>query len=273
MVFWTFIIVAAVIVGILNLIFGLRAKDAKKRRNKLLSAALAAVIAAASIPDLLEAMRPPSEAERMMLEIERKMAEADKTLRETYKMLKDGGLDVEWEESDPKRKLTPAEEEFMSAVIFANIGRQRELLSEAPKLAQTRGQDGYTPLHKVADRSSDEEAVEMARLLLQNGAEVNARNRFNATPLHLAASQGRAKLCALLIDKGADLNAKANTGRTPLHCAAGDGRLEACQVLLARGADPDIRDGVEMTPLELAEHEKNEEVADLLRDYMASPKQ
>ena len=47
-----------------------------------------------------------------------------------------------------------------------------------------------------------------ARQLLQQGADVNAKDQFLRTPLHVAASEGNAEVAKLLIEKGADVNAR-----------------------------------------------------------------
>jgi len=57
---------------------------------------------------------------------------------------------------------------------------------------------------------------------LAAGADVNAKNRAENTPLHYAAVEGRKEIAELLIAKGADVNARDKYGGTPLHYAEGD---------------------------------------------------
>ena len=56
---------------------------------------------------------------------------------------------------------------------------------------------------------------------LDAGTDVDAKDGFGLgrTPLHFAAREGHKKIVELLIDKGADMNAKANDGTTPLDMA------------------------------------------------------
>jgi ankyrin repeat protein len=60
-------------------------------------------------------------------------------------------------------------------------------------------------------------------LLINNGANINARNRSGMTPLHAAALMGQYKAVELLVNKGADVNAKNNEGITPLQIASRKG--------------------------------------------------
>jgi len=64
--------------------------------------------------------------------------------------------------------------------------------------------------------------TEVIELLIKKGADVNAKNRDGATPLHAAAFLGRTEAAELLIQKGADVNAKNNNGETPLDATTAD---------------------------------------------------
>jgi hypothetical protein len=90
--------------------------------------------------------------------------------------------------------------------------------------------DGWTPLHWAALNGH----VEITRLLLQNGAEVNAESNGGWTPLHWAASQGYIDILHLLVENGADLEAQSNNGGRALHFAAYNGHLPFIQELISR---------------------------------------
>ena len=109
-------------------------------------------------------------------------------------------------------------------------------------------------------------------LLIEAGADPNARNARDDTPLHAAAgAAGNASAIPKLLERGAMLEA-ANAGdRTPLHIASEHrATLDAMRALLEAGADPDIRsgEGAEMSSRELAARQpEGPEAARLLLDH------
>ena len=69
------------------------------------------------------------------------------------------------------------------------------------------------------------------------------------TPLHKAARQGDTEAIVVLIDAGANPNAKDDSGTTPLHMAAEKGHAKAIATPLAADADPIAQDGSGTTPI------------------------
>jgi ankyrin repeat protein len=82
----------------------------------------------------------------------------------------------------------------------------------------------------------------------------HTRSRVGDTPLHIAAIRGDVKAIGLLLDLGADINARGENGYTALHYAVAQERPDVVRLLLGRGADKDIRffDGRGQTADELA---------------------
>ncbi|MGB6340817.1 MAG: ankyrin repeat domain-containing protein [Candidatus Aminicenantaceae bacterium] len=89
-----------------------------------------------------------------------------------------------------------------------------------------------TPLHAAAGKGN----IEVAEVLIRNGAELEARLSQNQnTPLHLAVRNNHKAAVALLIDKGADVNAKSKRGETPLDLAISNGHKELAEILSKHG--------------------------------------
>lgn len=96
----------------------------------------------------------------------------------------------------------------------------------------------------------------VVRLLLDKGADINARNCYGNTALHEACRSGVMEIVEMLLNAGADVNATNNKGSTPLHFyCLGDtenGELHTvsgAKELIHSGAIVDARDNSGMTPL------------------------
>ena len=76
--------------------------------------------------------------------------------------------------------------------------------------------DGIQPIH-VAIQSKNEGYSEFIKFLLNNGADINAKNHSGETPLHMAVKTGSMERIDFLLDNGADIRAKDNRKNTPLH--------------------------------------------------------
>lgn len=86
--------------------------------------------------------------------------------------------------------------------------------------------------------------------LLERGASVN---RAGWSPLHYAAAGGSADIARMLVDRGAALNARAPGGLTPLMMAAREGQEATAALLLAAGADTALKSAEGLTAVQLAE--------------------
>jgi ankyrin repeat protein len=99
------------------------------------------------------------------------------------------------------------------------------------------------PLHRICDgvftgRYTDEDGVKIAKIFLDNGADVNGKLADQRdTPLIAAASLHADQLAILYIENGADIHQLGTHGATALHWAAWCGRDKLVKRLLAEGAD------------------------------------
>ena len=117
-----------------------------------------------------------------------------------------------------------------------------------------------TPLH-VALRQGN---VDVAQLLLEHGADVEAQDDDKCTPLLLASQCGHVEVARILLERGADTEARDYMKRIPLLLASEYGHEEIVRVLLEHGADTEARDESGWSSLELASFHGNEELARVL---------
>jgi len=89
----------------------------------------------------------------------------------------------------------------------------------------------------------DSEYIKIMEFLLLKGADPNiVMYDNNSTPLHSAASYGCIKEISLLLEYGAELDAKDRCMRTPLICAIIDDNLKGAEILLRSGANINAQD-------------------------------
>src|SRR3954451_12063825 len=111
--------------------------------------------------------------------------------------------------------------------------------------------------------------VELARQLIDRGADLNARAGFG-TALHWAILSGHDDVAVLLIDRGADVNISTRTLGAPLHSAAAAGDTTITLILLERGADANApRLGDSFTPLHIAAQRGDARLVHQLVDHGA----
>jgi len=83
---------------------------------------------------------------------------------------------------------------------------------------------------QLLDDSTDE-TIEVARLLVEAGADVNATAAGGYTPLHLAASQGSREIVALLLESGANRETRCDQGKTAADYARERGHFQVAAIL------------------------------------------
>jgi len=154
----------------------------------------------------------------------------------------------------------PRGSELDAAAKSGEIFRMRELLAQGAEVNR-RNDYGATPLIEASLRGYQA----MVRALLEHGADVGAVDDvFGATALNFAALTGQEEVVEILLKFGADVNAKDFDGRTALFEAALGGRVTVAAKLLERGVDIHVRDIGGRTALTEANVWQEAEVAELL---------
>ncbi len=121
------------------------------------------------------------------------------------------------------------------------------LLSKSPELANLQNDKGITPLMWAAN-----DLEETIQLLIDHGADVNARDFNGYSALHSWTRWWPEDKSEFLIQQGADVNTRDANGRTPLHIAAIAGRENRARLFLKYGGDINVKDNLGYTPLDLA---------------------
>jgi uncharacterized protein len=128
--------------------------------------------------------------------------------------------------------------DVFEAAAVGRTERLRELVDRDPSLANTWGEDGFQPLGLACFFGH----ADAARLLVDRGAEVNSasRNQMKVMPLHSAAATSdpaaRYEIAKLLLEHGADPNARQQDEYTPLMAADQHGDVRLRELLEEHGA-------------------------------------
>jgi uncharacterized protein len=161
----------------------------------------------------------------------------------------------EGDEARARELLGPDPElSVFEAAAFGRIERLRAILEADPTQATAFSSDGFTALHLAIFGGQQESS----RVLLEHGADPDAlatAEIARVRPLGTAAFVRSASIARLLLDSGADVNARAEGGFTALHSAAEHDDEELARLLLERGADPSLTsdDGKRAADLGLAD--------------------
>jgi len=171
----------------------------------------------------------------------------------------------------------PNRDEIMEASAIGDTGKLKEFISKKINLLIKDTRD-KTPLHLAVENGH----APAVQLLIENGADVNAKIGVNVTPLYLTSSidvakilldngarpdeqcgldgetalhaavrKGNKQLAEVLISGGADINAGDFGSKTPLHTSAISFQLSMARFLLEKGVDINAKDVLGLTPLHI----------------------
>lgn len=168
-------------------------------------------------------------------------------------------------ELDEEGAIQPIAERLAAcfrAVEAGDVAETGRLLDQEPGLIYGRLQDDSTLLMICAAAGH----LDVARLLVERGAEVNATCPNGDTAIYAAASNGHLEAAALLLGHGADQTIRYGNGRwTPMTCAAINGDVAMTRLLMEHWPEGIHQpNGLGQTPVWLA-GSSNREAAELVR--------
>jgi ankyrin repeat protein len=174
------------------------------------------------------------------------------------------------EERDQRASLST--KDFFEAARSGQTTTVDSFLNKGMDIETRDEEIGATALYLASEKGQKG----IVETLLVHGAKVNTVTAIGRrTPLHAAATREIAKL---LIEKGADVNARAVGGLTPLHTVLFRYdpkvprdvqvkiKFELIKLLIAKGADPNIKDTyLRASPMDIAVKEGNRELISIFR--------
>lgn len=179
-------------------------------------------------------------------------------------------LNMENESTDPEDTLHTLHENILRcesnisnklhrAVSISCYQSCKKHLDEGMDINSVDEIDGSNALHILClkSRKGDPRTLDIAKLFVERGAELDAKDLKGNTPLHIAAREGLKDVCNVLIDQAEkaekplvnNLNGKRMTA---LHVAVQQRQCEVVELLLKRGAKPNVKDYISFFPIHYA---------------------
>ena len=156
----------------------------------------------------------------------------------------------------------PSNELLLSAAESDDLDTVKEQLTRGANIESKCIGCGGTPLTHAAKTGS----IEIAKLLINNNANVNPKDKDGDTPLHSSSINGHLEIIKLLVNKGADLNAKnERLGATCLHAASFSGHEDIVAFLVTKNLDINATEINGLTPIDLAKLDGHTNVIKILK--------
>ncbi|WP_265024115.1 ankyrin repeat domain-containing protein [Wolbachia endosymbiont (group A) of Epagoge grotiana] len=150
-----------------------------------------------------------------------------------------------------KEKVTLLKEQMFDAIVRDNINEAKDLIRKIESI-NIESRYELTPLY-VAIQAGRLDIVE----ILFDRKHFSVKDK-DIHPLHWAAQQGNLNIAKFLVDQGADIGAKDNNGRTPLRVAAYSGDLDMVKFFFDRNMNIEVKNNDPYKVMGVVEGVKNE---------------
>lgn len=155
-----------------------------------------------------------------------------------------------------------AELSIFEAAALGDLEKVKSEVADWPEDVHEFGRDGFTALQLACYFGHEE----VARWLVEQGADVEAaaQNEQKIRPIHAAVANGNLEIVKMLLENGVDVNARQEAGVTALHSAAHRGNLALVELLVEYGADMVLETAEGKNAADLAREAGHEGLVDLL---------
>jgi predicted LPLAT superfamily acyltransferase len=206
---------------------------------------------------------PPDPPRRSLRNVDRKPFTGGRRSKRRRKSKRKSNKRFRRTRSKRQRGGTP-DDDIFGASMWGHTQTVAMLLENGADV-NAKNNDGKTVL-MLASWYGHTETVAM---LLEKGADVNAKMK-GETALHMASFLGHTETVAILLDAGADANEKLPFGTTALIWASERGHPETVRILLERGADVNAKTDYDYTALMAASKYGHTEIEKLLKQYIVA---
>jgi len=165
------------------------------------------------------------------------------------------------------KSYAKSEEEYdtMEVIEGQNTDLRGKQSEERGQYSKIRGkQSDERGARPAIHQATQDGLIEKVQRMVQQGTDVNTRDDYGRTALHLAAALNHTIDMQVLIELGADVNAQDKQGRTPMMYAAADGEGDAVALLVSKDANVHIADVDGMRAYEWSRSGGNAELAKFL---------
>eukprot|EP00029_Vermamoeba_vermiformis_P012347 TRINITY_DN715_c0_g1_i1.p1 TRINITY_DN715_c0_g1~~TRINITY_DN715_c0_g1_i1.p1 ORF type:complete len:1046 (-),score=26.95 TRINITY_DN715_c0_g1_i1:103-3240(-) len=189
------------------------------------------------------------------------------------KYLSDKGANSMLQDKNGKTPLDLANEnEEMKSLLTDYIKRNEDVLStnltKLDELSSTYADDGATtPNDNMSNKSGDDSHTSKKKRT--DLPDPIAFPEYSSHRIHWSALLSDVRYVQYWIEqRDEDVNVKDAYGITPLHLAVWAGNFEVVEYLLSKGANPNLQDKNKKTPLSIAEENKDQKTVELIRQHI-----
>lgn len=156
--------------------------------------------------------------------------------------------------------LSYAQSDIFEAARSGNVEDAMAMAEINPDTLTAESSAGYTPLILACYYDH----LKFVRYLVEQGVEVNGEEG-TSTALQAASYKGFTELAKFLLEAGADPDTRDANGMSPLHYASQFNHVEIVKLLVTHNADTDVQDSNGHSPADIARLLEHTEVEEILR--------